>query len=176
MGGYGSGRRWTFSKKATVEDAHSLSIFKLSRDGLLKPGSYNITWKNTRTGEAVGSISYILHTGSEAAPVGHLQMTLKYAIGKEKEPVEEPIQLVSTRPNFGGIRHWFTCPLVTDGQPCNRRAGTLHLVPGCKYFGCRQCLNLTYTSRQTHEKKWDYLLRLKKGSPFDFDEALERLL
>lgn len=176
MGGYGSGRRWTYSKKVTVEDSRSLNISKLHRDGLLKPGCYNLTWTNTGTGEKTGSISYALQRGQEGDPEGTLYMTLNYQLGKEKIPVAEPIKLEATRPNFGGVRYWFTCPLIVNGRPCNRRAGRLHLISGCQYFGCRNCLNLTYTSRQTHDKRFDHLNRLLKTGRLDLADHFERNL
>lgn len=176
MGGYGSGRWWAYSKKATVEDAHSLTISKLYRDGLLKPGCYNLTWTNTVTREKTGSISYTVHGGLDGDSEGQLSMILNYNLGKEQEPVEQPIRLDITLPNFGGIRHWFTCPLVIGGRACNRRTGKLHLIRGCKYFGCRHCLNLTYTSRQSHEKRFDHLNRLLKIGRLDLAENFERQL
>ena len=44
------------------------------------------------------------------------------------------------------LRWWMTRPLVTDNQPCQRRVAKLHLRN--RYFGCRQCLELTYFSSQ----------------------------
>jgi hypothetical protein len=167
MGGYGSGRWSGYSKKATVEDARTLTMSKLYRDGILKPGSYSLTWTNTTTGEATGSIGYTIHRGLDGDPANHLYMILKYELGKQHESIEEPVRLGATRPTFGGVRHWFTCPLIVEGRPCNRRTGKLHLIGGCKYFGCRHCLNLTYTSRQSHEKRLDLLSKLFKLSPDD---------
>ncbi|MHC4354801.1 MAG: hypothetical protein ACYS0H_19035, partial [Planctomycetota bacterium] len=36
---------------------------------------------------------------------------------------------------------------TTNGVYCGRRVGTLYLVSGGKYFGCRHCYNLSYESR-----------------------------
>jgi hypothetical protein len=49
---------------------------------------------------------------------------------------------------WGGVRYWFTCPLVVDGRSCLRRVGVLHIPPGGRYFGCRHCYDLTYRSCQ----------------------------
>jgi hypothetical protein len=61
--------------------------------------------------------------------------------------------------HFGGRRWWGICPLVGNGQACNRRVGKLYLPPGGRYFGCRQCYRLTYRSVQEHDKRVDALRR-----------------
>lgn len=65
-----------------------------------------------------------------------------------QEDVQVPVRLQTTPTQFGGSRWWFTCPLVVRGVACNRRVGKLHLPPGAKLFGCRQCHDLTYQSCQ----------------------------
>ena len=45
--------------------------------------------------------------------------------------------------HFGGRRWWFICPMVTNGQACNRRVGVLYLPSG-RVFGCRHCHNIAY--------------------------------
>jgi hypothetical protein len=37
--------------------------------------------------------------------------------------------------------------------------GKLYLPPHCRYFGCRHCHDLTYTSCQQHDKRVDFLRR-----------------
>ena len=54
------------------------------------------------------------------------------------------------------------CPLVVDNVPCGRRAAKLHLPPRARYFGCRQCHGLTYTSCQESHKD-DALFRMLAG-------------
>ncbi len=56
------------------------------------------------------------------------------------------IPLLSTRPNYGGVRWWFACPRLRDGCPCARRVRRLYLRRG--YFACRLCHDLTYRSSQ----------------------------
>jgi hypothetical protein len=46
-----------------------------------------------------------------------------------------------------------------NGRPCQRRVGKLYLPPGGRYYGCRHCHALTYTSCQEHDKGVDFLLR-----------------
>jgi hypothetical protein len=48
------------------------------------------------------------------------------------------VRLVTTRPNYGGRRLWFVCPLV------GRRAAKLYLPPGGRLFGSREAYGLTY--------------------------------
>jgi hypothetical protein len=66
--------------------------------------------------------------------------------------------LVTTRTRLGGIRWWFLCPLMAEGSPCGRRVGKLYLPPAGRYFGCRNCQQLTYTSCQ-ESRKYDGLWR-----------------
>jgi hypothetical protein len=67
------------------------------------------------------------------------------------------VGLTTTRPRFGGLRWWFVCPLVVNGRPCQRRVGKLYLPPRGRYYGCRHCYDLTYTSCQQHDKRVDAL-------------------
>jgi hypothetical protein len=53
----------------------------------------------------------------------------------------------------------FICPLIVNGRPCGRRVGKLYLPPSARYFGCRHCHGLTYTSAQTHDMRVDALRR-----------------
>ena len=82
-----------------------------------------------------------------------------YTWDKQAQSLNYHVRLVATRPNFGGLRWWFVCPLVVNGRACGRRVRKLYLAPGCSYFGCRHCLYLTYTSAQKHDKRVDFLRR-----------------
>jgi hypothetical protein len=62
-------------------------------------------------------------------------------------------------------RWWFVCPLVVNGRPCNRRVGKLYLPGASRYFGCRHCYDLTYTSCQEHDKRVDRLRKLLRWNP-----------
>ena len=146
MGGYGSGRPWGYGK-TTVEDCLILDINKLVRDRLLYAGihkSGNLTWRNTRTGESVSSVGFEVNASGKLIP----WLRLFYNMTRTGEKVDFKIYLNTTRPNFGGIRWWFICPLMG----CNRRVTKLHSPPGGKYFGCRECYDLTYTSCQDSHK------------------------
>jgi hypothetical protein len=85
--------------------------------------------------------------------------TLTHASTKEQESLDYRVRLTTTQPRFGGLRWWFVCPLGVNGRACSRRVGKLYLPPGRRYFGCRHCHGLTYTSAQTHDKRMDALRR-----------------
>lgn len=141
MGGAGSGHWCRIDKKATVEDCWGLDINLLARGGRLQPfGAGTVTWTNTRTGDCA-SVGFVVTTRSD----GRLLLTLKYRPNTGDE-VTLPIRLQTTRPNYGGCRWWFTCPLFVRGVACQRRVGKLYLRG--RYFGCRHCHDLTYESCQ----------------------------
>jgi hypothetical protein len=92
-------------------------------------------------------------------PCVHLWYSWVWNSTQRQESANYTIRLTTTRPRFGGLRWWFLCPLVTWGRACERRVGKLHLPPHGRYFGCRQCHALTYTSCQ-ESRKYDRLFRL----------------
>ncbi len=159
MGGRRSGSWYRWNKKNTVNDGHYLDINKLVRDGLLVRGygAGSMRWTNTRTGEETASIGYILEPLGEAGLTMRLRYT-KTGRNNDKESLDYPVMLQTTRPNYGGRRWWFTCPLVVNGRACHRRVGKLYLPPGGKYFGCRHCYNLTYKSCQESDKRLNFYL------------------
>jgi len=81
----------------------------------------------------------------------------KYHTG-EKKDFYYRIDISTTPCHFGGVRYWFHCSLLKDGEACNRRIAVLYLHGD--YFGCRQCHNLCYQSnleryKVTSEQKLD---------------------
>lgn len=66
------------------------------------------------------------------------------------------VRLETTPCHLGGVRWWFICPLGVGGQPCRRRVAKLYLPYWSRYFGCRTCHDLTYTSCQEHDKRVDF--------------------
>lgn len=138
MGGVGSGNWYRFNTKATVED--SLTIAASDFRGRLYSGSKGtLTWRWATGAES--SIGYSVTRSNSPAIV----LSYRWA---NREDVRICIRLQSTSPNFGGARHWFTCPLTVAAVECNRRVAKLHLPPNGRYFGCRKCHNLTYQSSQ----------------------------
>ena len=159
MGGPGSGRWALHDKKTTVEECLPLDANKLARDGMISrsPGGGLLVWTSTRTGEQTASAGYRREV-IEGIVVFRLLYTVTGRDG-QKLNVDEPIVLQTTRPPIGGLRWWFTCPHMVDGRPCRRRAGKLYLPPGRRYFGCRHCHDLTYTSCQ-ESHQYDRLFRV----------------
>ena len=147
MGGLGSGSYYRFDKKDRAEDCRSLDVRRWQREGFLDPGRF-FGWAWYREGREVSSISAAVLQGA---------VSLSYSIGLEgsKEDIRYTVPLTWTPCNFGGSRPWFVCPGVVKGVSCGRRVAKLYLKH--RYFLCRYCHDLTYTSRQ--ETGWHAALR-----------------
>ena len=83
MGGYGSGRS---GGRPTTDNGLALTLSKLFRDGLFRPGSAwgSLIWTNTTTGERVGSIGYETLLGQETGRV-RLYYTTTRLDGERRE-------------------------------------------------------------------------------------------
>jgi len=145
--------RWPWSNRYTVEGCRSLSVTDMLKAGVFEKGLGNYwvsRWTNS-TGEKVASISYWVQSGETGSLCLRLSHTITRHNTDEKISLDYPVELTSTPCNYGGVRYWFICPLVINNIHCERRVGKLYLPPGGKYFGCRHCYNLTYTScRESH--------------------------
>jgi hypothetical protein len=120
-----------------------LSLPKLLRDRLFQPGSASggsLVWKNTATGERVGSIGYEAHLGQDSGRV-RLKYTSTRWDGERRES-DYWIQLESTAQPFGGRRWWWICPRT------GRRAVKLYLPNGAFTFASRQAYRLAYRSQR----------------------------
>ena len=139
MGGYGSGRS---GGRATTDSGLTLSLSKLLRDKLFRPGAWSgsLVWTNTTTGERVGSIGYEAHLGEESGRVRLYYTTTRW--GGERHDSDYWIQLVTTTQPFGGRRWWFVCPRT------GRRAANLYLPNGAVTFAARQAYRLAYRSQR----------------------------
>jgi hypothetical protein len=161
MGGPGSGNNYHWhrpSKKTVVEDCQELDASRLMREGILASdvrlsGSWR--WYNAATNETTSSIAFEVCTLGESAP----WLRLFYTFKAEQKSADYRVSLTTTRPRFGGLRWWFICPLIVNGRPCGQRVGKLYLPPGGRYFGCRRCHSLTYTSCQ-ESHKYDRVYRM----------------
>ncbi|MDT3708298.1 MAG: hypothetical protein ROZ09_15880 [Thiobacillus sp.] len=133
MGGVGSGNRYRYGTKNTVEGRTSLDVRRWAREDKLSPGnwfSWQWTWGdgsrssiNVRV-ESEWSIRLIYRTRTW----GDEDWTdVDYSIGLERTPC-----------NFGGERVWFRCP----GRDCGRRVAKLYSVG--RYYVCRHCGDLAY--------------------------------
>jgi hypothetical protein len=144
MGNERSGRWSDPGAKMTVEECHALDIRHWGREGWLQPGTFHVGswgWRGAGTGHE-SSIDYSIDMLS--APHARLQ----YQLTKTGEHLDYMVALVSTHPNYGGLRWWFVCPIVVAGHACRRRVGKLYLAPGRRYFACRHCCDLAYTSQR----------------------------
>ena len=137
-------------RKRTVEESFVLPMRPFTkRRGV--DGRTVISW--VRDGRTLGSVGVILRW--DETP----RLTLMYH--QRDETIRIDVALISTPTQFGGCRWWFRCPLMRDGVPCRRRTGKLYLPPNARYFGCRQCYNLTYRSSQEAH----YFERMMEATP-----------
>ena len=146
MGGYGSG--WAREKKTPVEACWVLSVGKLQRDKLLRQGLRShgsLTWTNTVTGDKVASIAYEVNTLDADA---WLRLHYTWKRSGEVADVDYRVPLTTTPLPWGGVRWGFLCP----GRNCGRTCRKLYLPNGGRYFLCRVCYCLTYTSAQEAHK------------------------
>jgi hypothetical protein len=149
MGGPGSGRR-DYATTPRADESLQLDADNIT-DGIDHPGVTG--WK--RWGDEDDPTAelkiYFESDAEDADRVTHLR--LEYTItdrwsdtwsGEESHPVA----VEYTDCHFGGVRPWFRCPGVVDGDPCNRRVRKLYFPRGAKYWLCRECYDLQYlTSR-----------------------------
>jgi len=77
------------------------------------------------------------------------QITVQYEWRGEQ--VAQEIYFDWTPCNYGGHRPWLIC------MHCGRRVAALYLRG--KYFACRHCYNLTYTSCQESDSRFRKLLQ-----------------
>jgi hypothetical protein len=101
MGGLMSGR---YGGRPTVESTRTLDLYKLIRQGLLRPGhnlSRSIVWTRAGSDEPVGAIDYEAHmTGNK----GHVR--LRHTITDAGSAEAGPAQPRWSRPvNAGGTGH-----------------------------------------------------------------------
>ena len=164
MGGMGSGSHyhwWRSGKKTTVEECRLLDANRWMREGILKARVHlSGSWAWYRDAERkvqTANIGYVVCTLTDSPWI-----RLQYTVTPPGEQLDYRIALMTTVPRFGGLRWWFICPLVLNGRSCQRRVGKLYLPPFGRYFGCRHCHELTYTSCQ-ESHKFDGLARHMAG-------------
>ena len=131
MGGRGSGRRSSYSGKAETSDSMPLDIRKITRKGLLVPGS-RFSWQWLVNDRQVAGISIRVDW--------HHSLVLAYRVKSTGELVEQRVHTQTSACHLGGERRWFACPR------CSKRVAVLY-APG-KYFACRNCYGLGYTTQK----------------------------
>jgi len=131
MGNSDSGRYSLGDARATVEDCLSIDTLGWLREGLSRPDTITFgTWQFIR---------YQIDT-TEA------RVRLEYT--QTDSPGYYYVNLVSTRPHYGGLRWWFLCPAKVAGGTCQRRVRKLYLAHTYGRFACRRCCQLVYTSQR----------------------------
>jgi hypothetical protein len=163
MGGSGSGSHyhwWRHGKKTAVEDCLSIDVNRWKREGILKADVYlSGSWQWTYRSGGGFRVNYEVDTVDLTSPFVRLWYSWVWKSTQQQESADYRVALTTTRPPFGGLRWWFCCPLIVSGRLCNRRVAKLHMPPQSRYFGCRHCYQLTYTSCQ-ESRKYDGLYRL----------------
>ena len=150
-----TGGRGVWNRKNRVDEVRSIDILDLQCKDVFSKGSA-LSWTTSwsRNGEVVASISYRVEAG-ENGPSGLCFIyTITDNYSGEKKDYNYIIPVVSTPCHFGGKRWWFICPLIVNGRSCQRRCRIVYMPPGSEYFGCRECHQLTYESRQRHREKY----------------------
>ena len=149
MGGMGSGRP---SGRSGVEGVRWLDINKLNRDNALTSGA-PYTWSWSRNGQSLGSVS-------TRGTWNKVTITFRCQTGNGPwEDVEQSMPIIWKPCRFGGQRPFFVCTGKTGGTCCNRPAAKLYGAG--KYFFCRRCYGLAYTSQS--EAYYDRALRRAQG-------------
>lgn len=148
-----TGGRGVWNRKTRVDEARSIDVLDLQRKGVFCKGptwSWTASW--SQNSEVVASISYRVEFGDND-PIG---LRFMYTITEndtcEKKEYNYITPVVSTPCHFGGRRWWFICPLSLNGRACRRRCRIVYLPSDAGYFGCRECYQLTYESRQRHRE------------------------
>jgi hypothetical protein len=111
----------------TVQEYFSLAIQDLRE--LWSFGSSQLRLSVNRDGAELGAIIVEAYADGE--------ITLRYVYGGA-EKITQVIKLQSSPCHFGGERRWFVCP------SCKKPKAVLYCA---RYFHCRTCLGLTYTSQ-----------------------------
>ena len=142
MGGQGSGCWYRWDSKITTESQHQIDIRWLKKNGFLQPhNGGSLSW--SIGDQQTGSIGYRVE-------INQIKLNYRHRPrGGEWEDVEQTISFDQTPCNYGGYRTWFLCPR------CWRRVAVLYGAG--KYFLCRHCYGLSYSSQQ--ESKEDRLMR-----------------
>jgi hypothetical protein len=145
MGGLGSGSWYRWNKKNVVEDYRRIDVRDWQRQQMVgSTGYFSWCWWNS-DGEKVASINV------RSEPSRVILVYRARQSGGEWMDVEEPVQITHTGCHYGGYRPWFVCPELA----CGRRTAILILAG--RYFLCRRCYALTYSSRR--EGRADRALR-----------------
>ena len=179
MGGSGSGNRyhwWRSSKKTAVEECLSINASRCLLAGTLRAGNILVgSWEWTYPSGKRFPICYAAKTSDTDEPRLWLSYSWTWNGRGPTESATYVVHLTTTRPHFGGLRWWFLCPMTVNGRPCKRRVGNLYLPTPARYFGCRHCHNLTYTSCQ-ESHQFDAPNRfMARNMGVEFNKSMRRM-
>ncbi len=136
MGGTDSGR-WTYhNKKRTVEECWTISVSDVARAIDLQdfdPAPSYIKPTTPSRGIKMPSVRCSLEFDDNDKQLLRLIYTPDGRWGL-RDRVEQVVPLQTTRPHFGGVRWWFSCPRMLDGEECGRRVGKHYRPPEGRYF------------------------------------------
>ena len=144
-----SGRTATGTRKKTVEECFCLSLGWFRKHQKLFDESFG---KFQLPGPGKLDLIYQFQLGIERC-----DLDISF-FQKNSETKRQKIPLTYTKPNYGGSRYWFACPL----ESCYKRCAKLYLSRFEIGFGCRDCQNLTYRScQEAHqdERSWGFVDR-----------------
>lgn len=139
--------RYYWDKKTEKDALDSISMAWLKKhDYLCGYKTGGIKWKRGYNHES--SVSFTVCVMDDEKYIN-----FRYSVTNRegiKADYDYSVSIVSTPCNYGGLRYWFICPLSRNGYYCGKRVAEL-FIDG-KYFGCRHCYNLTYSSRNVNRR------------------------
>jgi hypothetical protein len=161
MGGFGSGR--PSSGRPKVEEAMSLNVAKLFRDGYVRRScrvEASLIWRSSRDQAPVGSIGFRswCEFGDE------LDRIVLHGTMRDK-PFSQSIRLVSIPGTKGGKRWYAACPIT--GRRCLKlvlsgRHGGWVSVPASGFRYCTECEDYLGRCRSAMDRAEAKLKRLSK--------------
>src|SRR4051794_6135554 len=106
---------WHRAKKTVVSDSYCLDANAWHRAGSLKAGEFtrgSLAW----TCGGGFAVDYDADTMDPACATARLRYVSLGPSRQEPCSHDYLVRLTTTKPHFGGLRWWFVCPLVVDGQ------------------------------------------------------------
>lgn len=155
MGGRGSNRWSEYRRRKVANDSLAFCVTVLRQLKLTDQTNYLGTYTWTL---ADGPCE--LHFNIRPNYEGGLWLYLEHVNIDSSWFIDQQVNMHMTAIPRGGRRWWMECPIVKGHAggyplPCGKRCAVLYLSTKLRKFGCRKCLDLTYRSSQTHNKKID---------------------
>jgi len=137
-------------RKMAVEECVAFDVNDLIRNGVfLAPFGTpcNCIWTDS-SGREIFRVDFWVEAN---------RLRVSYAPRNEASVSISTIELDSVRCHFGGTQRTFKCLGKVNGHVCGRPVRKLYMIGGL--WLCRECGDLTYLARRTHDKRKDALLR-----------------